>query len=179
MYQSTILHSRFYNNSFLQNTLVCLFGIVFLALAAHLVIPLQPVPLTFQSAAVILIGMTMGPRLAAATLSGYLVAGFLGLPVFASGGIPGPTLGYLIGFLPAAIFSGWLAQQGFAKNIALSFIASILGATIIFALGLPVLATFIGWKAAIAAGLMPFIITEPLKLFAISLIIPRLWKPAA
>lgn len=176
MYLSATLQSRLHNHSLLQQTLVCMVGVLFLALASHLVIPLQPVPLTFQSAAVILVGMAMGPRLAGITVLGYLLAGFCGLPMFASGGSLGPTLGYLLGFFPAAILSGWLAQRGFAKNIASSFIASLLGATIIFAMGLPVLAKFIGWHAAIAAGLMPFVISEPLKLLAISLIIPRLWK---
>jgi len=179
MYQTALLQSRFIKNSVLQQSALCFFAVLFLALASHLVIPLQPVPLTFQSAAVIFVGMTLGPRLAGITLITYLIAGISGLPVFATGTSFGPTAGYLIGFLPAALLSGWLAQKGMAKNISFSFITSLLGAAVIFACGLPVLARFIGWHAAIASGLIPFMITEPLKLLAISLVIPRLWRPAA
>jgi len=177
MYQSATLQPRlFAESSLLRQGLACSLGIIFLSLASHLIIPLQPVPLTFQSAAVILLGMIMGPRLAAATLIGYLTAGFIGLPVFAPNSALGPSMGYLIGFLPAAIFSGWLAERGMAKNILQSFIASILGAAIIFSCGLPVLAQFVGWQNAINFGLLPFIISEPLKLLAISLVVPRFWQ---
>lgn len=177
MYKTAVLQSRlFTSTSFLKQTLLCSLGIVFLALASHLIIPLQPVPLTFQSAAAIFLGMIMGPRLSGITLIGYLAAGFVGLPVFAASTAFGPTLGYLIGFLPGAILSGWLAERGMAKNILQSFMASLAGTAIIFTSGLLVLAQFVGWQHAITFGLLPFIVTEPLKLLTISLVTPRFWK---
>jgi biotin transport system substrate-specific component len=82
-------------------------GVFLLAFASQLTIPLVPVPLTFQSSAVILIAMLFGARLGAYTVLAYLAAGFCGLPVFAefSAGpmhFVGPTAGYLAGFVPAA-----------------------------------------------------------------------------
>src|SRR5690242_18046214 len=95
-----------------QNKLVkqiglIILGVCFLAGASQLIIPLNPVPLTFQSAAVILLGMLYGSRLATLSVMTYLLAGGLGLPLFAglSSGLHvfmGPTSGYLIGFIPAA-----------------------------------------------------------------------------
>jgi len=177
MYQTATRQSRLLTtSSFLKQSLLCSFGIIFLAFAAHLIIPLQPVPLTFQSSAAIFLGMIMGPRLAAITLIGYFAAGLVGFPVFAAGAQFGPTMGYLIGFLPGALISGWLAENGMAKTILQSFIASIIGTVAIFACGLSVLAHFVGWHQSIMLGLLPFIITEPLKLLAISLVAPHFWK---
>lgn len=170
------------NNSFIKQTLLILSGVVLLALASRISIPFVPVPLTFQSATVVLIGMAYGARLGTSVIAAYLIAGFCGLPVFTDpfsgfAALKGPTLGYLLGFLPAAYLSGYLAQKGFAKNRVKSFIAACLGASIIFIFGVSVLAQMIGWEKAIALGFMPFIISEPVKLLAVSLFIPRLWKP--
>ncbi|SRR5579883_1014445 len=168
-------------SSFLHRASLILAGVFLLAFASQLSIPLQPVPLTFQSVTVILIGMTYGARCGAAVVAAYLIAGACGLPVFAdhSGGIQhffGPTAGYLIGFLPAAYISGYLAQKGWAKSIIRSFMVALLGASVIFLCGLSVLSLSIGWDKAIAVGLMPFIISEPIKLAAASFIIPHCWK---
>lgn len=158
-----------------KDLLLILSGVLFLALASHISIPLQPVPLTFQSAAVIFVGMIYGARLSALTLCTYLIAGASGLPVFAE--VPvAPNMGYLLGFIPAAIFSGYLAQKGFARSVARCFAAAILSSSIIFLCGVPVLASYVGWDNAVTFGLLPFVFTEPMKLFAISLMIPKFWK---
>ncbi len=156
-------------------------GIGFLALSAQIVIPLQPVPLTLQSAMVILLSMVYGLRLSTFSVLGYLILGTAGLPVFAQMGsgfgvLTGSTAGYLIGFVPAAVITGYLAQRGFAKHILSSFLTACLGATIIFVSGVSVLAQFVGWEKAFLFGVAPFIVTELLKLLAISIIVPRCWK---
>ena len=179
----TPLQSIFWpkENTATKQVFTILAGVFLLALASQLSIPLQPVPLTFQSATVILIGIACGARLGCYVIVSYLIAGACGLPVFAdfSAGIPyffGPTGGYLIGFLPAAALSGTLAQKGFARSILGSFIAACLGVCIIFLLGVSVLSIFVGWHKAITFGIMPFILSEPLKLIAVALIAPRFWK---
>lgn len=166
-------------NTFLKETFLVIGSVLLLALAAHISIPLQPVPLTFQSAAVVSIGMILGARLGTYSLLAYLIAGFSGLPVFAdtdSNFIFGPTMGYRFGFLPAVLVCGYLAQKGFAKNVIGSFLASAIGISIIFLFGLLGLSFFVSWQNAIAYGLLPFVISEPLKLLAVSLAIPRFWK---
>lgn len=168
-------------NSLFKQIVLILAGVIVLAAASQLSIPLIPVPLTFQSATVILIGMAYGARYGTYVIATYLIAGACGLPVFAdfSFGIApffGPTGGYLIGFLPAAFISGYLAQKGWAKGVISSFIAACLGVSIIFLLGISVLSTFVGWEKAIDVGLMPFILSEFIKLLAASLMIPRFWK---
>jgi biotin transport system substrate-specific component len=166
-------------NSLIKQTLLVMAGVITLAISAHISIPLQPVPLTFQSAVVVLIGMAFGARLGMATLATYLIAGVCGLPVFTPSEFnlfSRPDIGYLIGFLPAVACNGYLNQKGWAKNILTSFISACSGASIIFLFGVTVLSQFVGWHNAIWFGLMPFIVTEPLKLLAVALIVPRFWK---
>lgn len=156
-------------------------GVFALAIVSNLSIPLLPVPLTFQSATVILIGMAYGARQGSYVILSYLIAGALGLPVFADFGFGmakfvGPTGGYLIGFLPAAFLSGYLTQNGWGKNIVTSFITACLGASVIFLSGVAVLSSFVGWHNAILFGVMPFIVSEPIKLIAVSILAQRLWK---
>lgn len=169
------------DQSLLKQCLVILAGVVVLAIASQIAIPLQPVPLTFQSATVVLIGMAYGSRNGSLVILSYLIAGLCGLPVFAefsAGPTPfmGPTVGYLIGFLPAAFVSGYLAERGFGRHLLTSFITALIGVSIIFFCGLSALSSFIGWNHAIQVGLMPFIASEPVKLLAVAFIIPRLWK---
>jgi biotin transport system substrate-specific component len=164
-----------------KEILLIVLGVCFLAAASQIIIPLKPVPLTFQSAAVILLGMLYGSRLASFSVISYLLVGGLGLPLFAefSSGFNvfmGATSGYLIGFLPAAWLAGFLAERGFARNSLTAFLSACFSVSIIFALGIIVLSRFIGWDKAFSLGLVPFLITEPFKLLAISLIIPRCWK---
>jgi len=168
-------------NKIIKEAGLIFLGIIFLAMASQLVIPFKPVPLTFQSAAVIFIGMIYGSRLASLSVMSYLIAGGLGLPFFADlssgfGVFVGATGGYLLGFIPAAWLAGFLAEQGFARKIHMAFLSSCFSVSFIFGLGLLVLAQFVGWSHAFSLGLLPFIVTESLKLFAISLVIPHCWK---
>ncbi len=165
----------------IKQILLVVMGVVVLATSAQLSIPLQPVPLTFQSATVILIGMAYGARLGTAVIISYLIAGICGIPVFAdfSAGIAkflGPTGGYLVGFLPAAFLSGYLAQRGWARYVLSSFVVACLAAACIFLLGFLVLMNFVGTQRAFLLGVKPFLITEAIKLLAVSFIAPRLWK---
>src|SRR5258705_12609724 len=71
------------------------------ALAAQIVIPIGPVPLTGQTFAVLLTGALLGSRLGAVAMIVYLTEGVIGLPFFygGTGGIShifGPTGGYLV-----------------------------------------------------------------------------------
>lgn len=163
-------------SEYLYHLGLILLGSLIIALSAYTRIPLIPVPVTLQTAAVLLIGMIYGPWLGGLTVSAYLCEGIIGLPVFATGQHFGPVLGYLLGFIPAAIVSGWLMQKGCGRHWFTAFFAGAVGIVIIFTLGVTDLANFVGWQHAVDWGLKPFVVTEPLKLLAVSLIAPRFWK---
>lgn len=179
-YRSTILQ----NNSIAQNALIVLLASVVLAVISQISIPWQPVPLTFQSAAVVLMGLTLGSKRAAAAVALYLLEGVCGLPVFAQGYAGAAVLmmstgGYLIGFLPAAFLSGFLMEKGFAENTILTFAAALLSAAVIFLFGILHLQWMLGWHNAYLFGVKPFLITEPVKLLIAAGIAKFTWKKIA
>lgn len=77
-------------------------------------LPWTPVPVTGQVFAVLLSGTLLGSFYAGLSMIFYIGFGALGIPWFAgfrSGIMPGPTLGYIIGFVPAAILVGMFIHK--------------------------------------------------------------------
>ena len=155
-------------------------GVALLALSAKVQVPFWPVPMTLQTLMVLLIGATYGARLAGATLGSYLAVGAVGLPVFASGAgvayMLGPTGGYLLGFFAAAVLLGYLADRGMGRSFFSALLLFAIGEVVIFGIGIAWLATLIGADRAIAAGLVPFIPAEMLKVALASAILFGAWK---
>ena len=159
--------------------LVILISSTLLAISAKLKIPFYPVPMTMQTFVVLLIGVCFGWKLGGAIISFYLLEGIVGLPVFS--GTPekgsgilyffGPTMGYLIGFVLAAMLSGFFK---FNKNIILNFLKLILSVSIIYFLGVIWLGTLIGWdKPIIDLGVKPFLLAELFKIALLALIVTQ------
>lgn len=151
-------------------------GVVFVAICAHLEVPLYPVPMTMQTFAVLVLGMAYGWRLGAATLALYLVGGVSGLPLFAAGGALGPTFGYIVGFIIAAGAVGWLAERGWDRNIATTAAAMLIGNILIYVPGLAVLAHFVETDKVLKFGLLPFLIGDALKLALAAAVLPLTWR---
>jgi biotin transport system substrate-specific component len=146
-------------------------GTVLLTVSAKIQVPFWPVPMTMQTLVVLMIGAAYGWRLGGATVALYLVEGAVGLPVFAGTperglGLPymmGPTGGFLIGFLAAAVATGWLAERGWDKPLWRLFAMMAVGHAVIFAFGLGWLAALVGWSKAWAGGAAPFMAATLLK----------------
>ncbi len=153
-------------------------GSLILAISAHVAVPFWPVPITLQTLAVLALGVALGPRLAAAAVLTYLVEGLAGLPVFAQGAgtavLAGPTGGYIVGFLPAAVAAGWAARQGWLRQPISAFVAFLAADAIVFVCGVAWLATLVGGERAIAGGLVPFLLGEALKI-ALLTAMGQLW----
>lgn len=167
--------------SVLAQIVLVLAGSALLAISAQIKIPLYPVPVTGQTLVVLMIGMAYGSRLGAATLLAYLVEGGMGLPVFAGGGagwatLAGPTGGYLIGFLVAAFLLGLLAERGMGRGPVSTALAMIVGTALIYVFGVTHLSGFIGFEKAVAAGLLPFLYGDALKLIVAAGLMPLAWR---
>ena len=157
------------------------FGSLLLAVSAQFKIPLYPVPVTGQTLVVLLIGMTYGPRLGGITMAAYLFEGALGLPVFAGGAagaavLMGPTSGYLFGFLLAGVSMGYLAERGMGRTVVSTISAMVIGNFVIYLCGALWLANFIGFGQAIAAGVLPFLYGDALKLVVAAGLMPLAWR---
>lgn len=166
--------------SLLARAGIVLAGTALLALSAKVQVPFWPVPMTLQTLAVLTLGALLGARMAGATLIAYLIEGAAGLPVFASGAglayMAGPTGGYLFGFLLAAVFAGWVSDRGLARGVLPALGVLLLAEALIFGPGVLWLAGFTGAQKALAAGLVPFLPGEALKLGLAALIVPALWR---
>src|SRR5258706_11132588 len=80
------------------------------ALAAQIVIPIGPIPITGQTFAVLLTGALLGSRLGAITMIVYLIEGASGLPFFSRGTagllhLMGPTGGLLVSIYVSAVIT--------------------------------------------------------------------------
>jgi biotin transport system substrate-specific component len=155
-----------------QSTLLAVFFafLMFVASQLKLTTPNNPVPFTMQTFVVVLAGLLLRPAPATAAMAIYLVAGALGLPVFANftGGlevIAGPTGGYMIGFFYAPIVVRLIARRSDESLRPLLYVAlaALVGNLVIFAPGILWLNMVLSSEAdrslsqAIAVGLVPFI----------------------
>ena len=127
--------------------------------------PFTLVPLTMQTAVVLLAGATLGPAAGAGSQALYVLVGAAGLPLFTTGAVFGPTVGYLVAFLPAAALVGFARRRwGWAGMLGGMAVASllILG---LGALGLH-LWTGLSLGKAVATGALPFLPGDAIKLVA-------------
>lgn len=142
------------------------------ALSARVTIPLPftPVPVTLQVLAVLLAGLSLGPRDGALSQLAYLAAVTLGLPLDARMLGPAvwltPDAGYLVGFVAGAFAAGWTAERLRGRIPGAEWIAGAAGIFAIYAAGAAWLTVFFlrgNIAAGIAAGVAPFLLIDSLK----------------
>lgn len=153
---------------------------VALALASQVAIPIAgtPVPLTLQPMLVVLAGLWLGPRAAAASMILYLTVGALGAPVFTPMGAPGiarllgPTGGYLLAYPLAAAVAGLARTRGPSYAIRAAF--ALAGMVVLHAGGLAQLTLLTGSVSrAVVLGLVPFAAADVVKALVAPLLAPR------
>ncbi len=142
------------------------------AAGAYIAIPIGPVPIVLQNLFVMLAGLLLGSRWGFISIAVYLLAGAVGLPVFAggTGGIGkfiGPTGGYLAGFAIAAFLIGTISEKG-KNSIITDIIAMIIGTVVIYAVGITWLKVVTGMDfiKALNVGMLPFIPGDLIKIAA-------------
>jgi len=98
------------------------------------------VPITFQTLAVMLTGLVLGPARGFAAVGLYTLLGLAGLPIFSQGRsglaiLAGPSAGYIIAFPIAAFVVGWLATLVIRRTVkarALWFFLAATATSIVF-----------------------------------------------
>tara|TARA_Y100000816_G_scaffold284143_1_gene261900 strand:+ start:454 stop:1005 length:552 start_codon:yes stop_codon:yes gene_type:complete len=160
----------------IKSLLIIFLGSLILTISAKIKIPFYPVPMTMQTFVVLFLGISLGYKVALATVSLYLLEGIIGLPVFSNTperGIglvyfTGPTMGYLIGFLFACFFASFVKKR---DNYLTIYFKLILSVSSIYILGILWLGTLIGWdKPIFELGVMPFLIAEIFKIALLTVI---------
>lgn len=157
----------------------------FTALAAQISFRIPPieVPFTGSTMAVLLTGGVLGSRRGAASMIIYVLAGAVGLPVYAerSSGVDtlvGATGGYLVGFIIAAYVVGKFAEIGWDRTIPKSVVGFVLGSAVIYLFGMAGLMVNLDMSlgGAITNGVVPFLAWDAIKAAAAGLLIPAAWK---
>lgn len=152
------------------------------ALAAQIVIPIGPVPITAQTFAVLLTGALLGSRLGSMAMIVYLVEGGVGLPFFygGTGGIGhllGPTGGYLVAFPAAAFITGAFAENGWDKKFITAVAAMAVGSIVILLAGWAWFAVLMHTAplAAFKVSVAPLIVGDVIKILLAAAVLPTGW----
>ena len=170
------------NQKMLKYVLLTILGSIVLTISAKIKIPFYPVPMTMQTFVVLFLGISFGYKIAIATVALYLFEGIFGLPVFSNSpekgvGIvyfTGSTMGYLIGFIFATFFAGYINLK---TNIISIFLKLILSVSIIYILGLLWLGILIGWdKPIFQLGAKPFLLAELFKILILTILTKKIIK---
>ncbi|MBS3733746.1 MAG: biotin transporter BioY [Phycisphaerae bacterium] len=157
-------------------------GSVLLAACAQvkLFLPFTAIPITAQTFAVLLLGVSLGRWRGVAAVTAYLAQGAAGLPVFAVGGgvgyLAGPTAGFLWGFVPAAWLAGALAEHGWDRRPLTAAGAMALADAALFTPGVLWYAGFVGLDGAVSTSVVPFLPGEAIKIALATALLPTAWR---
>ncbi|MEZ6853652.1 biotin transporter BioY [Halodesulfovibrio aestuarii] len=141
-----------------------------IAVGALIQIPISPVPITLQIFFIVLAGYILGPVGGAVAMLLYILAGIIGLPIFAGGKagfavLFGPTGGYLLGFVGTAYIAG-IGKH--SKNNVMPLVWGLLGLAFVYGIGFLRLKFVldISFAKAAAIGIIPFIWSDLIKIAA-------------
>lgn len=144
-------------------------------------IPVSPVPISLTNLAVYFSIYVLGMKRGTASYIIYLLIGLIGIPVFSSftsgpAKLLGPTGGYLIGFIFMAIICGFFIDKW--NNRLINFVGMVLGTLVCYAFGTAWLAyqASMGFNAALAAGVIPFIPGDLTKIVIALIVGPEIRK---
>jgi biotin transport system substrate-specific component len=171
------------DSSLARKVAMVAFGSVLVGMSAQVSVPMFPVPMTLQTLAISLIGLTYGARLAGVTLLAYLAQASAGLPFFAGGAagvvhLAGPTGGFLVGFAAMAWLTGFLVERGLDRGLGRLFLAAFIPALLLFVPGVAWLwfITPLDLQGALMAGAVPFQLGGIVKSAVAALIVTGAFK---
>jgi len=152
---------------------------------AKFFLPFSPVPFTGQTFAALLAGVMLGAWWGGVSMAVYAGLGAAGVPWFqglAGGGayLAGPTGGYIIGFILAALFLGYFTDRFVKARRFLPMLGLMLFASFVLIYG-PGLLQLNFWLSLVKGepasfghllmiGAVPFLIGDALKVVAAALI---------
>ena len=158
----------------LMTALMCIFSPFAIPL------PISLVPLSFATLVLYIMAYILNPVHGLISCLVYLFLGFIGLPVFSGfsrgfGKLAGPTGGYLIGYLFLIVISSWFIHH-FRMHKLWSILGMMIGTAILYLFGTIWLAKManLSFFAALAAGVLPYLIGDAIKIITASILGPIL-----
>jgi len=165
-----VLKKEIIVNKILCRLFAVLAFVILISLGAfvRISLPFTPVPITLQTLFVLLSAALLGSNLGIITQLTYIFLGMSGLPIFTGAGsglfyLFGPTGGYIIGFVLAALFLGKFAK--YATNLFFLFGLFCLADLLLLCSGAIWLKVLLGYplKKILFIGFIPFIPGDLLK----------------
>ena len=157
--------------SYARDLIHIILGCLYIALVAQIEIPLQPIPVTLHTFAILSLALAQGSRKALGSVGLYLLAASFGLPVFPSAYSNSlwmllPSAGYCLSFPFIAYLVGKASDKSLSGfplllNLCLSHF-------ILYSMGVTWLSTFCGWEQALHYGLYPFLLFDALKILVVT-----------
>lgn len=139
-------------------------------------IPVSPVPISLGTLAIYFVVSILGMKYGTVSVAVYILLGLVGLPVFSNftggaGKLFGPTGGYIIGYLFMALICGFFIDK-WSDHLLLNFLGMVLGTAVCYLFGTVWLAVqaSMTFSQALAAGVLPFIPADLVKLILAMLI---------
>lgn len=158
---------------------VAMAGLTGILAQVRIPLPFTPVPVTGQVLAVLMAGVVLGRWWGGASMAVYAMAGMAGLPWFAgfTSGL-GATGGYILGFIPAALFLGHFVDKYVESRRLIPLMGLMLAATLIYYIpGVAWLALWfksggmaVSFTGVIIAGVAPFVLIDIIKAIVAGLI---------
>jgi len=153
-----------------RNLTACAMMVAILAVLAQISIPMpSQVPLTLQTAGIILAGLILGSQKGVLTVLVYIILGAVGAPVFAAGRaglgvVAGPTGGFFAGFVLAVFLIGWFLKEN--SSLIKSYLIVALATLMIIACGVIYYSIWakISLPASFLAVGLPFLPGDVIKL---------------
>jgi len=177
------------NRSAAYDLTVIAISAALITICSWLSVQIGPVPVTLQTLAILAVLLTVGGRRGTLAIVVYLALGLVGVPVFSGfkGGpaaFAGPTGGFLLGFIAAALVY-WLLEKLFFAHLMTTkkrrFVFGIVGSVIFelvtYAFGVIWFMTVyaaqtgpVGLGTVLSWCVIPFIIPDLIKIVAASVI---------
>ena len=161
------------------------------ALGAWISLPIGQVPLTLQTVFILMAGLLLSMPYAVLSVVVYLIAGAVGLPIFAGGKsgletFTGPTGGFLFGFILGVLMVSYLSRntkykildQNWKTVYLNAVIPCIIGSIIIHICGMTWGKIYTGnqWEQIYEAWLEPFYFNMILKILIAAIVSAEIWK---
>lgn len=134
------------------------------------------VPIVLQNMGPLLAGAVLGARRGGAAVLLFLALTALGLPLLSGGrgglaAMLGPTGGFLIGWLFAALVTGWIVSRaGQRPGFGVLASATALGVLVDYVVGIGYWAAYIGDLPAAAVQSLAFVAGDAVKVVLVALI---------
>ena len=156
----------------MKKILLCAFFAALTAVLSQIIIPIGPVPINLALISVFTAGGVLGWKGGGVSQAIFVLLGIVGLPVFAGlhggiGALVGPTGGFIMGYIPCAMLSGFVRRK---------WMGMLFGLAVLYIMGSfwYVYVTKAHILAAVMACIIPFIIGDSLKILLSNVLVKRI-----